>query len=272
MSDVTANLAKRVGEQAVGPGMHINILIYHSISDASGPTCISPEVFADQIDALAGYGYRAVPISVFAAWHAGETEIDPRSVVITFDDGFADFALQAFAKLNKTQWPATIFLPSGKMGGLEDWAGGETSPPRPLLQWEQVADLARDGVEFGSHSVSHPDLTALTLTDLRYQLQHSRDAIAEHTGRTPTSFAAPYGRSNATVRAEIGKYYRVSVGTRLQRANRSNDVYNLPRIEMHYFRDLRRWHAFLEGRGEGYFACRRALRGVKDFVTNGWSR
>jgi hypothetical protein len=55
----------------------------------------------------------------------------------------------------------------------------------------------------------------------------------------------------------------VSLGTTLQRATRRSDRFDLPRIEMHYFRDPLRWQRFLEGRGEWYFAARRALRGVK---------
>ncbi len=272
MSDEAGVTVKHAGDQGGGQDMQINILTYHSISHAPGPTSIPPETFAGHIDALAACGYQAVPLSTFAAWRAGETALAPRTVVITFDDGFADFAEQAFPKLRERNWAATVFLPSGKLGGVEDWAGAEISPPRPLLRWEQVVEMARQGIEFGSHSVNHPDLTTLSLHELRRELQESRDAIAERLDQPPISFAPPYGRTNRVVRGEIGEVYGVSVGTRLQRATARSDRYDLPRIEMHYFRDLRRWRAFLEGRGEGYFACRRALRGVREFVSQGWGR
>jgi hypothetical protein len=84
-----------------------------------------------------------------------------------------------------------------------------------------------------------------------------------------TSFAPPYGKTNAAIRAEIRQHYRVAVGTTLARARHTSDVYNLPRIEMWYFRDPRRWRAYLEGRAEGYFFLRQALRHIRTLSTFG---
>lgn len=258
--------------RSVVPDARVNILMYHSISHAPGPTSIAPETFRGQMDILAACGYHPISLSAFASWHAGDAELSPRSVVITFDDGFADFAEHAFPKLQARNWTATVFLPSGKIGQSEDWDGSNSSTPRRLLSWGQVADLAKEDIEFGGHSVTHRDLTKLSSEMLRHELRHCRDQIEQRLERAPVNFAPPYGRTNQRVRDEIRRWYRVSVGTKLQRADPQCDLYDVPRIEMHYFRDLRRWRAYLEGRADWYFESRRALRGVKQLATQSWRR
>ena len=62
---------------------------------------------------------------------------------------------------------------------------------------------------------------------------------------------------------EIRRRYRISCGTRLARVQRTDDPIDLPRIEMHYFREAGRWRDFLRGR-DGYFQARRVLRAARE--------
>ena len=243
----------------------INVLMYHAISGAPGPTSIDPATFRGQMDVLAARGYEPVSLRDLAAWHEGRAELPARAAVITFDDGFADFAEQAAPALLARGWGATVFLPTGRLGGKEDWYGAD-EPARPLMTWAQVEELAARGIDFGAHSVSHADLTKLGPDELEWQIRQSSKDIESRLGEPPVGFAPPYGYSNRTVRAAIGKWFRVSVGTRLQRVTRECDLLDLPRIEMHYFRDLARWEAYLDGHAEVYFTLRRALRRVRQVV------
>ena len=246
----------------------VNVLMYHAIAEDPGPTSIPPATFRTQIATLAECGYQAVSLTDFAAWHQGRGSLPDRPVVITFDDGFADFAERAFPVLHEHGWSATVFLPSGRIGGAEDWPGGNL-PPRPLMSWDQVAELARKGIEFGGHSVSHADLTALPEDEMRREIGQCREEIAQRLGTAPPTFAPPYGRSSPAVRAAIAELYAVSVGTRLGRAGRTSDLFDLPRIEMHYFRDPARWRAYLDGRADWYLNARRALRRIRQIASRG---
>jgi hypothetical protein len=87
--------------------------------------------------------------------------------------------------------------------------------------------------------------------------------IEESAGCRVTCFAPPYGKTNPAVRAEVSRHYLAAVGTSMARAQRTSDVYDLPRIEMWYFRSKRRWRAYLEGGAHGYFTLRKALRRVR---------
>lgn len=248
----------------------IDILMYHSISDGAGPTCIAPTIFRDHLAILADCGYAPVSPGALAAWMAGEASLPRRPVVLTFDDGFADFATAAFPALQAHNWTATVFLPTAHIGGTDAWEPHTPRcPARALLSWDTVAELARMGIEFGAHGVTHTDLTTLPPAVVREEIVQCKRRLEECTGCPVTSFAPPYGRTNTAVCTEIRQHYRVAVGTTLARTRRTSDMYNLPRIEMWYFRDPRRWRAYLEGRARGYFVVRQALRHVRALMAVG---
>src|SRR5438105_1713518 len=101
----------------------IDILMYHSLTEGTGPTCIAPAIFREHMAALAENGYHTVALATCAAWMRGEVALPERAVVLTFDDGFDDFARVALPELQTRGWTATVFLPTGKVGGTDDWEG-----------------------------------------------------------------------------------------------------------------------------------------------------
>ena len=92
-----------------------------------------------------------------------------------------------------------------------------------------------------------------------------RDELEQKLGRPVRAFAAPYGRVNHDVLADVARTYEIGFGTRLRRALPVRDPYDVPRIEMHYFRSPRRWREFIEG-ASGYFQGQRVLRAVRQVV------
>lgn len=244
-------------------GSSVAVLMYHSISDGSGPTCIAPEAFRQQMAILEETGYRVVSLMDLLSWLQDGCELPGRCVALTFDDGFADFATIAFRELHGRGWPATVFLPTGHVGGFDRWEAPSQTGHRPLMDWATISELAAHGVDFGGHSVEHRDLTRIRGTALEAEVFNSKRSIEDRTGREVTSFAAPYGRSDAEVTRVVRRHYRMALGTTLARARHDSDRYDLPRIEMWYFRRPSRWRAFLRGRAEGFLLARRLLRRVR---------
>jgi peptidoglycan/xylan/chitin deacetylase (PgdA/CDA1 family) len=237
------------------------VLAFHSISLEPGPTSIAPATFRMQMELLAESGFTSMTCQDFLDWHEGRLAAPRSRVLITFDDGYADFATEAYPVLRAHGYSAIVFVPTGKLGQREDWRGANAAP-RPLMDWATVADLAHSGIEFGGHGVTHTDLTLIAAERRREEIEASARQLAERLGHRTRSFAAPYGRVTPEVIREIGETYDVAFGTRFDRARRTSDRFDMPRIEMHYFRNPRRWRAFLAGERE-YFLARRALRSVK---------
>ena len=99
------------------PPSQVSILMYHSISRGSSPTCISPQEFRDQLAVLSDQGYRAISMSELAAWHRGDVQLNGPSVVLTFDDGFEDFASVVVPELEKRKLDRHGLSSSRKNGG-----------------------------------------------------------------------------------------------------------------------------------------------------------
>jgi peptidoglycan/xylan/chitin deacetylase (PgdA/CDA1 family) len=241
----------------------VPVLMYHSISAGPGPTCIAPEVFRQQMAILEETGYRVVSLRNVLGWMRCGRALPGRCVALTFDDGFEDFAAIAHEELRRRRWPATVFVPSGHVGGSDGWDRPSPSGHRRLMDWSTIAGLAAEGVEFGGHGVGHRDLTRVRGTDLEAEVLGSKRAIEDRTGREVACFAPPFGRSDDEVARYVRRHYLMAVGTRLARADRDDDPYDVPRIEMWYFREPRRWRAFLRGEAEGYFLARQFLRGAR---------
>jgi peptidoglycan/xylan/chitin deacetylase (PgdA/CDA1 family) len=240
----------------------VAVLAFHSISSAPGPTSIDAATFRMQLDVLAESGFASLSCRDFIDWHAGRAQDGGKRVLITFDDGFADFATAAFPLLRERGFGAIVFVPTGKLGQREDWPGANASP-RPLMSWSTVIELARAGVEFGGHGVTHADLTRISPERRRDEIERSAQDLCDRIGRRPVSFAPPYGHVNRSVLADLARTYEVAFGTRFDRARAQHERFNVPRIEMHYFRAARHWRAFLRGE-RSYFLMRRALRSVKN--------
>lgn len=247
----------------------VDILMYHSISDAGGATSIAPKVFAQQMQAISDAGVAVVTMDAYLAARKDKASLPERAVVITFDDGFEDFGMNAWPILARHDFRPIVYLPTGFVGGAEGWRG-IASPPRPLMGWDRIRGLGGDGVAFGSHTISHPALNYLDPADVSAELSGAKQILEDRLGRPVPHFAPPYGMANQAVRAEIARHYRTSVSTLLGQATPRSDLLNLPRLEMFYFTDMHHWRRHLSGHGAGYLAGRRLMRGVKSALVNPW--
>ena len=240
------------------------VLTYHSISEGPGPTSIPPAVFAMQMQTLADLGRRGVRLDEFIDWHEGKSGGADDGVLITFDDAFEDFAQVAAPILKRHGFSALMFVPTQRLGQPEGWPGGN-DPPRPLMDWATVRALAEDGIEFGGHSRTHADLTKLSDDDREEEIAGCAEDLSAEIGKPVEGFAAPYGRVSPDVVASIGRHYRAAFGTRLALPERGKDRFDVPRIDMHYFRDRKHLADLLQGR-RGYLRLRQALRAVRSKV------
>jgi peptidoglycan/xylan/chitin deacetylase (PgdA/CDA1 family) len=239
------------------------ILTYHSISGGASPLEISPALFIEQMEWLKANA-RVVPLAVLPPMLAGGESFSPRVVVLTFDDGFRNFYSAAAPVLSRFGFPATVFLPTSFLGRTNAWPGQPSwVAPQPLMEWAQVRELAEQGISFGSHSVTHPDLTTLAAAELEQELGKSQREIESQTGRPAEFFCYPYGRWNSAVRAAAQRVYRGACCTGAGVVESDADPFALPRVDAHYVRSSVWFRRLFTRSFEAYIATRRMIRRLR---------
>lgn len=183
---------------------HIPILMYHSIADRASQQfkdfAVPPALFAEHIEYLHQHGY--VPLTVTQLvdrLYRDRQSLPERPVVLTFDDGFADFFTDALPILKRYNFVATLYITTGFVGDTSRWLWREGEADRPMLTWDQIREIQRQGIECGGHTHTHPQLDLLPPSAARHEIVQCKRLLEEHLGSSIFSFAYPHGYHNAAV-------------------------------------------------------------------------
>jgi peptidoglycan/xylan/chitin deacetylase (PgdA/CDA1 family) len=166
--------------------------MYHSVGDPTDDPyriTVTPERLERQLAWLARRGLRGVSVAELLAARARGEGRD--LVGLTFDDGYADFLTGALPVLRRHGCNATLFVLPGRLGGDNAW--DPLGPRKALLTADGIRRAAAEGVEVGSHGMTHVDLTEADDITLKTETVDSRAALAELLGTEPAGFCYPYG-------------------------------------------------------------------------------
>jgi peptidoglycan/xylan/chitin deacetylase (PgdA/CDA1 family) len=241
------------------------ILTYHSVDPSGSPISVSREQFRRHCEFLRGGAVAVVPLAEIAAAPDGRD-----AVAITFDDGFASFASDAWPLLREAGLPATLFVATRRVGASNAWGGRDQAgiPTLPLLGWEELGRLSSEGLDIGSHSRTHPRLSRVGAAELADELAGSAEDLARELGTRPASFCYPYGDHDRRVEGVARKLYARACTTELRALAAGDDPLRLPRLDAYYLRDPGR----LEDWGSRAFRARIWLRGVARDLRGALSR
>ncbi len=198
----------------------VPILVYHDLGTppASEPypgLYVSDSDFEADMAWLAQRGYQAVTLDqVMNAWYHGGT-LPSKPIVITFDNGYVPQATFAPSVLSKYGWPAV----------LNEITAGH-------LDNQRISYLLSLGWEIDSHSISHPDLVAISASALQYQLVASRSFLRKTFHIPANSFCYPSSEYNATVIAAVKAAGYTNATTENSGYATSGDPYVLNRFEI----------------------------------------
>jgi peptidoglycan/xylan/chitin deacetylase (PgdA/CDA1 family)/SAM-dependent methyltransferase len=214
----------------------VPILCYHSIAEDGPPEMAryrtSPAAFREQLRYLRREGFHSISLEEWAASIAERRMLPGRPVVITFDDGYRDFAGNAWPLLQRADFTATVFVVTNKVGGVADW-DKITGEPLPLMGWDELRQLQAEGVTIASHMASHKDLLTLTDEEIIEDGKEARRALRDMLGMDVGSIAFPFGRNDARVNQAVARSgYSIAVGTFGGMSTLLHDPIDLPRVEI----------------------------------------
>ena len=172
----------------------IPVLLYHSVADGEAASsdrfAVSPRQFSEHVAAIAASGRVPLTVSELASALRGEAELSPRSVAVTFDDGYADTPA-AVSLLAAHGLTSTVYVTSGRIGA------------RDGIDVAALEAIIAAGAEIGSHTVTHPHLDELRIAAAAREIADSRAAVADAIARSVASFAYPHGAHDARVRRAV---------------------------------------------------------------------
>lgn len=240
----TATWVKQGPDHVVVP-----ILLYHwiAISPSDGPNYTSPyyvkpEVFDEEMKLLRDWGYTTITMDMLLKAIAEGTELPPRPVLITFDDGHLNNYTTAFPIMQKYGFTGILYI-VGSYIGADNY-----------MNADQIKEMAAAGWEVGSHSMTHTDLTLLEPQQQRYEVVESKDFLEKTLGIPIRTIAYPFGTSDSSVidYAHFAGYIAgMSLGFTHDQGN--GNLFTLQRRDVKGTYDVKKFASFLPWQGDAVF-------------------
>jgi O-antigen biosynthesis protein len=230
------NAALTASEQ-IGCTGDVPILMYHSVAVESAPRfrsfVVHPDEFAEQMAYLDANGYRPTTAAKIAETRSSDASLPPNSIVLTFDDAYADFYTNALPVLQKHGFPATIYVPTAYVGATARWLKGSGEQNRALLSWQALCDVATERIEVASHSHSHHQLDREPNVVVWDELHRSRCLLEDNIGLPIKGFAYPFGYWDRAARAAVAATgYRYACAVSELITTPADSSFALPRLSV----------------------------------------
>ncbi len=236
----------------MSPSLKIPILMYHSVSDSDDygdlPSSLRPAGYRTTVADFQGHlavlregGWSSIRLDELVAVGEGGRGLPERSVILTFDDGYADNRRTVLPLLGSRGFGAAFFPSVGYLG-------------RPgMLDWAALRDLLAAGMEIGSHGMSHEILNGRREAELRWELEASKERLEEQLEAEIRYFSLPRGYlPSALPRLARVAGYRGLCTSRPGFNTLRTDPFRLRRFPIRTGFSPRQLEFLLSGRGKGY--------------------
>jgi peptidoglycan/xylan/chitin deacetylase (PgdA/CDA1 family) len=206
------------------------VLCYHAVADDwPDALAVTLAAFERQLQAVLARGYRPVGAAEAVAGSG-------KLVHVTFDDAFRSVA-RAVPVLQRLGVPATVFACPGFADGDGTFAVPELAGRQPpehadqlaTMGWAELRELIQQGIEIGSHTLTHPHLTALDQEGLERELRESRERLEDELSAPCRFLAYPFGDEDERVRA-AARASGYAAAFALPGTQTATDLYSVPRV------------------------------------------
>lgn len=213
--------------QPAQAAVKVPILMYHYIGNNPNPKdlarntlSVSPDKFDQQMGYLAQQGFTPITLNDLYGIFNNQRSAPAKPIVLTFDDGYIDFYLNAYPILRKYNFHAVSFIPTGLIN---------TSY---YMSWAQIKEIQASGlVTFEGHTVSHPNLPLLGSAKALAEMKQGREVLQAQTGFPVNFIAYPFGTSNLNTH-NLAKQAGFVGGLGTWNGKAGSPSMNLPRIRI----------------------------------------
>jgi peptidoglycan/xylan/chitin deacetylase (PgdA/CDA1 family) len=219
--------------------MRLRILAYHAIADLSDDPVLAeygvpPRLFEAQLDSLLDGGWSFVDLDEALAALAGEEDLPRRTLLLTFDDAYADLRDVACPILAERGLPGVVFVVAGKLGGTNEWDNRNRATTLDLLDADGLRAVVAHEIEVGAHTVSHRPLTEVPEAELEEEIAGAARMLERAGLPHPRTFSYPYGEWTPAI-ADVARAagYEASFTIDPGVVTGGADPHTLPRIEVH---------------------------------------
>lgn len=216
----TQNISQLNKDNVINDNIGVPVLYYHSINDpANNEVILSPKILREQLQYLKDQGYKTITINELKNYLLINSPIPQKSILITFDDGYMDNYSNAFPILKELNMTATIFCITSDLDGSY------------YLSKEAIKEMSQYGIDFESHTVTHPHLDKMAYDLQLKELKESKKTLEAITGKEVISIAYPFGDFNDdTVKAAKAAGYTLGFTTKRGLSDRNDAPLKLDRI------------------------------------------
>lgn len=231
------------------------ILTYHSIDDSGSPISVSAAAFARHVDWLASGRVKVLPLRELVQ------SSEPDAVALTFDDGFTNFATEAWPLLRAHGLPATVFVVTQRVGRTNAWGPAAPGiPTLPLMDWPTLDRVRGEGAELGGHTRTHQSLIGLESAYVIDEVAGCAHDLNARYGEMPGTFAYPYGDAPLAAQKVAQNLYACACTTDYQPLRPTARPEALPRLDMFYFQAPNAFAAWGSPFFSAQLSTRRAAR------------
>jgi peptidoglycan/xylan/chitin deacetylase (PgdA/CDA1 family) len=231
----------------------VPVLLYHSVS-LDPPALIrrytvTPAVFRSHLELIVDGGFTVLTVPTFADVLLGRSRLPPQPLLVTFDDGFADFYDNALPALRRHGLRATLYLPTAFLRGSER-GNRRSALAESMLAWSQLTEIEHAGIELGAHGHTHRHLDTLAAAAARDEITRSKMLLEDAVGHEVATFAYPNGYLSSNVArlvAEAG--FRSACAVKNAFSSATDDVFAIARLMVTAKTSLPQLRGWLYGSG-----------------------
>jgi peptidoglycan/xylan/chitin deacetylase (PgdA/CDA1 family) len=245
---------------------YLPILTFHALDERQSVISFPPYLFKLALSRLNDNGYKTIDLSELVDYIKGGSLFPDRSFAITFDDGYETVYHEAFPILQQYGMSATVFLTVGeslpakladKLPGLEG---------RRMLSWDQIHEMHRWGINFGAHTLTHPDLTGLPFDRIYAEIIESKSIIEKTLSCSVDCFAYPFGKIDDKSYKLVQQHFACAFSDKLGLVTNGSLPHALERVDMYYFRSERFLDLMFTSLFPLYLKARSIPRKIRDLL------